>query len=254
MLKLRLLPSLAIAFALSTWMRARPASGQIKDAESATHADAASMYQVVDTYKYPGFEIVQFTLSVLSHYSYIVTSGSDALLVDPGRDVQTYLDFVKEHNLAVKGVFLTHSHADFVAGHIEMKQAAGCPIYASATSGAQYEHVAVKEGDEIALGEAVIRVIETEVGSAGGDLHGRHVVCRQHRAARSASEDDDRGVARVDGVRHVAQQAVKGCGRCDHLSGTRRRLALRGAPAGRAILDDRRGTGLESLLPAHRPK
>ena len=161
MLKLRLLPSLAIAFALSTWMGARPASGQIKDAESATHADAASMYQVVDTYKYPGFEIVQFTLSVLSHYSYIVTSGSDALVVDPGRDVQTYLDFVKEHNLAVKGVFLTHSHADFVAGHIEMKQAAGCPIYVSATSGVQYEHVAVKEGDEIAVGEAVIRVIET---------------------------------------------------------------------------------------------
>ncbi|HUU97440.1 MAG TPA: rhodanese-like domain-containing protein [Phycisphaerae bacterium] len=161
MLKPKLLPSLAIAVTLSTWMGARPAAGQIKDAESATHADSASEYQIVDTYKYPGFEIVQFTLPVLSHYSYIVTSGADALVVDPGRDVQTYLNFVKEHNLAVKGVFLTHSHADFVAGHLEMAKATGCPICVSATSGAEYEHQAVKEGDQIVVGEAVIRIVET---------------------------------------------------------------------------------------------
>jgi len=161
MLKTKRLPSLAIAVALSTWMGAQSTAGQIKDAESVTHADTASEYQIVDTYKYPGFEIVQFTLSVLSHYSYIVTSGSDALVVDPGRDAQTYLNFMREHKLAVKGVFLTHSHADFVAGHIELVKAAGCPIYASGTSGSEYEHQAVKEGDQIVVGEALVRIVET---------------------------------------------------------------------------------------------
>ena len=161
MLKTKRLPSFAIAVALSAWVGAQPAVGQIKDAESATHADSASEYQIVDTYKYPGFEIVQYTLPVLSHYSYVVVSGSDALVVDPGRDVQVYLEFVNGRNLTVKGVFLTHSHADFVAGHIEVAKVAGCPIYASATSGAEYEHIAVREGDEIAVGEALIRVIET---------------------------------------------------------------------------------------------
>jgi len=128
MSKPRLLPSLAIAVALNTWMGARPAIGQIKGAESATHADSASEYQIVDTYKYAGFETGQLTLPVLSHYSYIVRSGSDALVVDPGRDIQAYLEFVKQHDLAIKGVFLTHSHADFVAGQIEMMQAAGCRL------------------------------------------------------------------------------------------------------------------------------
>ena len=161
MTRSRLLLSLAPAVALSAWLGAWPAAGQIQDAESASHADSASEYQIVDTYKYPGFEIVQFTLGVLSHYSYVISDGSAALVIDPGRDVQAYLNFVKEHDLAVKGVFLTHSHADFVAGHIEMAKEAGCPIYAGAAGGAEYDHVAVKEGDEIAVGEALIRVIET---------------------------------------------------------------------------------------------
>jgi len=134
---------------------------QIKDAESATHADAAASYQIVDTYEYPDLKIVQFTLPVLSHYSYVVVSDGSALVVDPGRDIDRYVEYIRQEKLSVKGVFLTHSHADFVAGHIEVADAFGCPVYASAASAAQYEHEPVKEGDEIAIGQVVIRVVET---------------------------------------------------------------------------------------------
>jgi glyoxylase-like metal-dependent hydrolase (beta-lactamase superfamily II)/rhodanese-related sulfurtransferase len=136
-------------------------TSQIKDAESATHADAAATYQIVDTYEYADLEIVQFTLPVLSHYSYVLVSDGSALVVDPGRDIDRYVDYIHEEKLSVKGVFLTHSHADFVAGHVEMANAFGCSIYTNATSGAEYEHESVREGDEIACGEAVIRVFET---------------------------------------------------------------------------------------------
>ena len=60
------------------------ASGSgIKDTESATHGADASQYQIVDIYEYPGFKLIQINLPVLSHYSYIVASDGQALLVDP---------------------------------------------------------------------------------------------------------------------------------------------------------------------------
>ena len=43
----------------------------IEDAESASHGTDASQYQIVDTYKFTGYELVQINLPVLSHYSYL---------------------------------------------------------------------------------------------------------------------------------------------------------------------------------------
>ena len=65
---------------------------EIKDTESATHGDSASMYQITDTYEYPGFKLIQINLAVLSHYSYMIVSEGKALVVDPGRDIEFYLD------------------------------------------------------------------------------------------------------------------------------------------------------------------
>ena len=99
------------------------AEAAIKDAESASHGEDASQYQIVDTYAFSGFQLVQINLPVLSHYSYFLISEGKVLVVDPGRDVQFYSDLIKEKSLSVAGIFLTHSHADFVAGHMEFR----CP-------------------------------------------------------------------------------------------------------------------------------
>ncbi len=136
-------------------------SSKIKDTESATHGDDAAQHQVVDTYKYPGFEVVQVNLPVLSHYSYILSSGKEALIVDPDRDIQFYLDYAAKHGLAIKGVYLTHSHADFVAGHMEIVKAAGCPIFQNAASGAGYKIEPMKDGSSFKIGSAIIKVMET---------------------------------------------------------------------------------------------
>ena len=133
----------------------------IKDTESATHGDQAARHEIVDTYRFAGFEVVQVNLPVLSHYSYLLVSGKEALIVDPDRDVQFYLDYVAKQGLAIKGVYLTHSHADFVAGHLEIVKAAGCPIYQSASSGAGYKIEPMKDGSTFKIGSAVIKVLET---------------------------------------------------------------------------------------------
>lgn len=136
-------------------------SPKIKDTESATHGDGAAKHQIVDTYKFLGFEVVQVNLPVLSHYSYILVSGREALVVDPDRDVQFYLDYAAKNGLAIKGVYLTHSHADFVAGHLEIVKSANCPIYQSASSGAGYKIEPMKDGSTFKIGSAVIKVLET---------------------------------------------------------------------------------------------
>ncbi len=133
----------------------------LEDAESASHGGDAATYQIVDTYQFPGFRIVQFNLPVLSHYSYILVSGKEALIVDPGRDVQAYLDFVSKEGLTVKGVFLTHSHADFVAGHMELAKATGCPIYKRTVEGTEFKYEPLKEGNKLTIGEASLVAIDT---------------------------------------------------------------------------------------------
>ena len=89
----------AAIFLIGFLMSARAGdAATLKDTESASHADTASQYDLVDTYTYPGFSILQFNLAVLSHYSYMLVSGNEALVVDPGRDVFTYLKHAKENN------------------------------------------------------------------------------------------------------------------------------------------------------------
>lgn len=148
--------------ALLNWVRAGADEGtKIKDSESASHGAKDAFHQVVDTYRFPGFDIVQFNLPVLSHFSYLLVSGTDALLVDPDRDIDAYLKYAKDHQLAIKGVFLTHSHADFVAGHLEMVRAAPVPVYQNATSGAQYKIEPLQEGSSFRVGKATLKAMAT---------------------------------------------------------------------------------------------
>jgi glyoxylase-like metal-dependent hydrolase (beta-lactamase superfamily II)/rhodanese-related sulfurtransferase len=153
------------------------AETKIEDAESSTHGYAAAQHQVVDTYQFPGFQVTQLDLAVLAHYSYLVTSGDEAVLVDPGRDVFTYLDLAEKKGTKIKAVWLSHSHADFVAGHVEVAKRLGVPIYISARANAGYEHRPLAEGDTLELGDVLFRFIETPghtLDSMCALLHSKH--------------------------------------------------------------------------------
>ena len=140
----------------------------IKDTESASHADTAAIPMVVKTYDYPGVKIVQFDLSVLSQYSYMVVSESDALVVDPARDIDAYLALAKKEGWKIKGVFLSHSNADFVAGHMEFLKRFGCTIYQSKDSGALYKITALSDGETIPWGEATLKFLSTPAHTPDG--------------------------------------------------------------------------------------
>jgi glyoxylase-like metal-dependent hydrolase (beta-lactamase superfamily II) len=103
----------------------------------------------------------QFYLGCLAHASYLLASEGEAVVVDPQRDVDLYLKAADEHGVAIRHIFETHLHADFVSGHKELAVRTGAKIYIGAQAGASFPHVPVCDGFELKVGQASIRVLET---------------------------------------------------------------------------------------------
>ncbi len=76
----------------------------------------------------------QYYLGCLAHASYLVADETTcvAAVVDPQRDIDQYLEDAAHQTLEIRHVFLTHFHADFVAGHLELAQRTGATIHLGA--------------------------------------------------------------------------------------------------------------------------
>ncbi len=103
----------------------------------------------------------QFYLGCLSHASYMLGSGTEAVVVDPQRDVDLYLKAAEDHGLTIRHIVETHLHADFVSGHRELAARTGAKIYFGASAGATFAHVPVHDGFELRFGKAEIKILET---------------------------------------------------------------------------------------------
>ena len=105
--------------------------------------------------------IERFFVPGLAHASYLVASGNDAVAVDPERNVDGYLAYLSRNKLNLNGIFLTHPHADFVAGHTELSARSGASIFVSDKAPATFVHKDLKDGDRLALGAMEVEVIAT---------------------------------------------------------------------------------------------
>jgi len=103
----------------------------------------------------------QFYLGCLAHASYLIGSEGEGVVVDPQRDVDEYLADADAQGLKIKYVIETHLHADFVSGHQEIAARTGAQIIFGEKAGVEFEHRAVKDGEEIRMGDVVLRFIET---------------------------------------------------------------------------------------------
>jgi glyoxylase-like metal-dependent hydrolase (beta-lactamase superfamily II)/rhodanese-related sulfurtransferase len=103
----------------------------------------------------------QFYLGCLAHASYLIGSGGEAAVIDPQRDVDQYLDEAAAQNLRIKYIIETHLHADFISGHHELAARTGAEIVFGEKAGAAISHRAVKDGDELSVGQVRLRILET---------------------------------------------------------------------------------------------
>ncbi|MBC7900682.1 MAG: MBL fold metallo-hydrolase [Saprospiraceae bacterium] len=103
----------------------------------------------------------QFYLGCLSHASYYIGSESEGAVIDPQRDVQQYIDEAAANGQHIKYVIETHSHADFVSGHIELAEKTGAAIIYGRRANTEFPTLKVKNGDELSLGNIVLQFLET---------------------------------------------------------------------------------------------
>jgi hydroxyacylglutathione hydrolase len=105
----------------------------------------------------------QFYLPCLAHASYLIgdEGTGTALVVDPQRDTDQYFAFAAEKGLTIRHVFLTHLHADFVAGHLELRDRAGATIYLGAAAKAAYSFIPLHDGAVLDFGRLRLKVLET---------------------------------------------------------------------------------------------
>src|SRR6185312_519800 len=105
----------------------------------------------------------EYYLGCLAHASYLLgdEDSATAIIVDPQRDIQQYLADADKFGLHIRHVFLTHFHADFVAGHLELRDQCGATIHLGSKAKAEYPFVAMNDGDTLEFPGMRLRVLET---------------------------------------------------------------------------------------------
>ena len=108
-------------------------------------------------------KIQQYYLACLSHASYLITDDKTktAAVVDPQRDIDQYLADAAAGGYTIKHVFLTHFHADFVAGHIELRDKVGATIHLGRRAEAEFACEKMADGDRVEFGDVRLEILET---------------------------------------------------------------------------------------------
>jgi rhodanese-related sulfurtransferase/glyoxylase-like metal-dependent hydrolase (beta-lactamase superfamily II) len=105
----------------------------------------------------------QYYLGCLAHASYLLgdEASHTAVIVDPQRDIQQYLDDAEKFGLEIRHVFLSHFHADFIAGHLELRDRSNATIHLGARAVAEYAFVPMHDGDTLVFPGMRLQVLET---------------------------------------------------------------------------------------------
>ena len=105
----------------------------------------------------------QYYLGCLAHASYLLgdEESRTAVVVDPQRDIDRYLEDARRLDLEIRHVFLSHFHADFLAGHLELRDQLGARIYLGARAQAEYEFTPMKDRDTLEFGQVRLQILET---------------------------------------------------------------------------------------------
>ncbi len=105
--------------------------------------------------------VQQLYTSCLSEAAYFISSDGEAAVVDPLRDVDTYLKMAEEQGVVIKYIFETHFHADFVSGHLELAGKTGAAIVYGPQTQTKFEIYEAKDGEVFNIGKLKLKAIHT---------------------------------------------------------------------------------------------
>jgi len=105
--------------------------------------------------------IKQLYTGCLSEAAYYIESDGVAAIIDPLRDIDSYVQLARERNAAIKYIFETHFHADFVSGHLDLQKATSAPIVYGPNTETSFPIHLATDGEIFQLGKATIEVLHT---------------------------------------------------------------------------------------------
>ena len=105
--------------------------------------------------------IEQIYTGCLAQGAYYITSNGEAAIIDPLRETQPYLDRLAKDGVALKFIFETHFHADFVSGHVDLSQKTGASIVYGPNANPEFECIVASDYQEFKVGDVSIIVLHT---------------------------------------------------------------------------------------------
>lgn len=106
-------------------------------------------------------KVEQIYTGCLAQGAYYIESKGEAIIVDPLREVQSYIDRAEKDGAKIKYILETHFHADFVSGHLTLAEKTGAPIVYGPTAQPNFEAIIAEDGQVLELGDVKIKVLHT---------------------------------------------------------------------------------------------
>ena len=106
-------------------------------------------------------KVEQIYTGCLAQGAYYIRSGKEAVIIDPLREVDPYIEKAAADNVTIKYVLETHFHADFVSGHLDLAAKTGAIIVYGPTAAPKFEAHIARDGEELKIGDITIKVLHT---------------------------------------------------------------------------------------------
>ena len=106
-------------------------------------------------------KVEQIYTGCLAQGAYYIESKGEAVVIDPLREVEPYIQKADRNNATIRYVFETHFHADFVSGHIDLAKKTGATIVYGPNAAPQFDAHIAKDGEEFKIGDVTLKAIHT---------------------------------------------------------------------------------------------
>ncbi len=106
-------------------------------------------------------KIEQIYTGCLAQGAYYIESNGEAVIIDPLRETQPYVDRLTKDGVTLKYIFETHFHADFVSGHLDLSQKTNAPIVYGPTANPEFEAIIAEDNQIFQIGNIRIKVLHT---------------------------------------------------------------------------------------------
>lgn len=106
-------------------------------------------------------KVEQIYTGCLAQGAYYIESNGEAVVIDPLREVEPYIQKAERNNAKIKYVFETHFHADFVSGHLDLSNKTGAPIVYGPNAKPAFDALIAEDGQEFKVGNVTLKVLHT---------------------------------------------------------------------------------------------